>query len=98
MSERHFYITIEGTLWSVLGGGFPEDNHFLIAHPVEEHSNWTRTKCTSPSGRSVFRCKTCERTSVTPDKHCPVGKTISLTELLVVEPIEFLGDNDVPPE
>lgn len=89
MSEKHFYIRVNGTLWSVSGGGYPPKNHFLIAQPLEEHSGWAPASYVSNSGKSMFVCKTCGRHSQTPDRHCPIGQTINLTEFLVVDPIKF---------
>jgi hypothetical protein len=89
MSEAQFYITVGGVLWSVFGGGYPSENHFVSAQPLEMHAGWTETHLVSPSGRLIFVCDTCNRASVTPDKHCPIGKIVSLTDLLVVDPIHY---------
>lgn len=36
----------------------------------EEHDGWQILDETSRSGKQLFRCRTCGRTSQTPDKYC----------------------------
>lgn len=94
MNRRDFYIEIGGVNWFIMGGGYPEENHFLLAQPVEAHGKWRRANYTSPSGKSIFICEKCGRHSVTPDKNCPIGHSVNLTEALVLERIKFDGDGN----
>ena len=80
MSE---YIRKDGVYWSIGVVGYPVPNA-LIAQPQLEHEGWDVLDKTSPSGKTMFRCKTCGKESVTPDKRCPIGRTLDLTDYLYV--------------
>lgn len=74
------YVDIGGTHWFIMAIG-----KGLLATPQARHASWQVLAQASPSGKQMFRCGTCGRESVTPDKYCPIGRTISLTKYLIVE-------------
>jgi len=80
-------VVINGVTWIILSGGYPERNTFVVAQPLAKHAGWETLEERSPSGKQLFRCETCWRVSATPDKECPVGKTVNLTNYLVLEPL-----------
>lgn len=81
-NNRTITIEVDEQTWHVLRVGYPAYNHVLIAQPVDEHSGWERLDETSPSGKMIFRCRTCSRESTTPDIWCAVGETVHLNQYL----------------
>ena len=45
----------------------------IVTLHVNSESRWSLAEETSPSGKTLFRCSACGRTSPTPDKTCPDG-------------------------
>lgn len=40
---------------------------------VEYHDGWDMLERTTNSGKALFRCRSCGRESIHPDKYCPMG-------------------------
>jgi hypothetical protein len=75
-------IEVDEQTWHILRVGYPAYNYALIAQPVDKHSGWDILEETSPSGKRMFKCRTCRRESTTPDIWCAAGETIHFNQYL----------------
>lgn len=74
------YVDIDGVRWVIIPIG-----KGLLAQPQARHASWHASESSTPSGKQLFICDICGRSSVGVEKYCPIGRTISLTKYLVVE-------------
>lgn len=49
------------------------DDLLRLAKKYEDklNSRWVTIRRTTPSGKTLFFCRSCERVSISPDKYCP---------------------------
>jgi len=47
---------------------------------------WVEITATAPNGHTIFVCRSCGRTSTTPDKKCALGAQVSAAEMSLVIP------------